>query len=81
MLLFFNISGGELVVILLIAVMFFGKKGIPNVARTLGKSIRQFRDATQDIQRDILSSTKDIQDEVKKQKKDIEDKFESKRPE
>lgn len=64
-------------VVLLIAVMFFGKKGIPNVARTLGKGIRQFRDASQDIQRDILSSTRDIQDEVKKQQKDIKDKFES----
>lgn len=76
-LLFFNISGGELIVVMLVAVMFFGKKGIPNVARTLGKSIRQFRDATQDIQRDILSSTQDVRDEVKKQQKDIKDKFES----
>lgn len=76
-LLFFNISGGELIVIMLIAVMFFGKKGIPNVARTVGKSIRQFRDATQDIQRDILNSTQDVRDEVKKQQKDIKDKFES----
>lgn len=64
-------------VIMLIAVMFFGKKGIPNVARTLGKGIRQFRDASQDIQRDILNSTRDIQDEVKKHQKDIKDKFES----
>lgn len=77
MLLFFNISGGELVVIMLVAVMFFGKKGIPNVARTMGKGIRQFRDATQDIQRDILSSTQELQDEVKKQRKDIKDKLES----
>jgi len=76
-LLFFNISGGELVVIMLVAVMFFGKKGIPNVARTMGKGIRQFRDATQDIQRDILSSTQELQDEVKKQRKDIKDNLES----
>lgn len=66
-----------MLVIFLIAVMFFGKKGIPNVARTLGKSIRQFRDATQDIQRDILNSTQDIQDEVKKQRKDFEDRMRS----
>lgn len=77
MLLFFNISGGELLVVALIAIMFFGKKGLPNVARTLGKGMRQFRDATQDIQRDILNSTKDIQDEVKKQQKDIKDQFKS----
>ncbi|TVR38957.1 MAG: twin-arginine translocase TatA/TatE family subunit [Cryomorphaceae bacterium] len=71
--LFFNISGGEIFVIALIAIMFFGKKGIPNVARTLGKGVRQFRDATQEIQRDILDSTRDIQDEVKKQQKDFRD--------
>lgn len=78
MLLFFNISGGELVVIMLVAVMFFGKKGIPNVARTLGKGIRQFRDATQDIQRDILSSTEEVRNEVKKHRSEIEDNIKSK---
>lgn len=64
-------------VIILIAVIFFGKKGIPNVARTMGKGIREFRNATQDIQRDILNSTRDIQEEVKKQRKDVEDQFKS----
>ncbi len=60
-------------VIMLVAVMFFGKKGIPNVARTMGKGIREFRDASQEIQRDILNSTQDLRDEVKKQRNDIED--------
>jgi sec-independent protein translocase protein TatA len=73
--LLFNISGGELIVVALIAIMFFGKKGLPNVARSLGKTIRQFRDATQDIQRDILDSTRDIQEDVKKHQKDFKDQF------
>jgi sec-independent protein translocase protein TatA len=76
-LLFFNISGGEIFIIILVAIIFFGKKGIPNVAQTLGKGIRQFKDATQEIQNDILSATKDVQDEVKKQQQDLNDQFKS----
>jgi sec-independent protein translocase protein TatA len=76
-LLFFNISGGEIFIIILVAIMFFGKKGIPKVAQTLGKGIRQFKDATQEIQNDILSATRDVQDEVKKQQQDLNDQFKS----
>jgi len=74
-LLFFNISGGEIFVIILVAIIFFGKKGIPNVARTLGRGIRQFKDATQEIQNDILSASREVQDEVKKQQNDMKDQF------
>jgi sec-independent protein translocase protein TatA len=74
-LLFFNISGGEIFVVILVAIMFFGKKGIPKVAQTLGKGMRQFKDATQEIQNDILSASREIQDEVKKQQDDMKDQF------
>lgn len=60
--LFFDISGGELLVILLFALLFFGSKGIPGVARTLGRTMRQLRDATAEVQREIQRGA----DEVKK---------------
>jgi len=39
--------------------MVFGADSIPSLARNLGKGIRQVKDATQDIQRDIANSAKD----------------------
>jgi sec-independent protein translocase protein TatA len=52
-LLFLDISGGEVVVILLLILMFFGSKGIPDIARTLGRTMRQLRDASNQVQREI----------------------------
>lgn len=54
--LFLDIGGGELVVILLVIVMFFGADKIPEMARGLGKGMRQFKDATGGIQREIEKS-------------------------
>ena len=66
MLLFFNLGGGEIFIIVLFVLLFFGSKKIPEVMRGMGKGIRMFKDATNDIQRDIEDSVKDV-------KKDIED--------
>lgn len=55
-LLFLDIGGGELVLILLVVVMFFGADKIPEMARGLGKGMRQFKDATGSIQREIEKS-------------------------
>lgn len=52
-LLFLDISGGELIVILLLVLLFFGSKGIPDIARTLGRTMRQLRDASNQVQREI----------------------------
>ncbi|MFZ1687554.1 MAG: twin-arginine translocase TatA/TatE family subunit [Flavobacteriales bacterium] len=51
--LFLDISGGEIMVILLLVLLFFGSKGIPDVARTLGRTMRQLRDASNQVQREI----------------------------
>ncbi|MCB9169925.1 MAG: twin-arginine translocase TatA/TatE family subunit [Flavobacteriales bacterium] len=59
--LLFDISGGELMVILLFVLLFFGSKGIPDVARTMGRAMRQLRDATDDVQREIRKGAADIQ--------------------
>ena len=39
-----NIGFGELVVILLIVMLLFGAKRLPEVARGLGKSLQAFKD-------------------------------------
>lgn len=50
------ISGAEIFVILLIVVMVFGSDKLPEIARGLGKGMRQIKDATNDIKREIKTS-------------------------
>lgn len=58
--LLFDISGGELLVILLFALLFFGSKGIPDIARTMGRTMRQLRDATDDVRREINKGAQEV---------------------
>ncbi|CAG5078100.1 twin-arginine translocase TatA/TatE family subunit [Parvicella tangerina] len=72
-LLFLNsISGGEILVILLIILMVFGADSIPSIARNLGRGIRQIKDATQEIQRDIANSANNSTKGLKEMKDDVE---------
>lgn len=57
-------SGGEIVVIVLVALLLFGSKAIPDVARTLGKAMREFQKATDDIKREINESGGGIGDDI-----------------
>jgi sec-independent protein translocase protein TatA len=76
--LFFSISGGEIVVVLLLVIMFFGANRIPEIARGIGKGIREVRSATEDIKNEInkTSSGSDInkfKEKIEKEKKEIEE--------
>jgi sec-independent protein translocase protein TatA len=55
-LLFLDFSGGEFLLIAVVFLMFFGSKSIPGMARSLGKAVRQFKDAAGEVQRDIQES-------------------------
>jgi len=50
------ISGAEIFFIMFIVVMVFGADKIPDIARGLGKGMRQLRDATEDIKQEIQRS-------------------------
>jgi len=67
MLLFFDISGGEIFIILLVALIFFGSKGIPDIARTLGRTVRQIKDASQDVQREIRKGASEVKRTVEEE--------------
>lgn len=55
-LLLFNIGGAELFFIVLVIIMFFGSKKIPELARGLGKGLREIKNATGEIQQEIKKS-------------------------
>ncbi len=62
--LFLNMGGGEIFMVLLVVLLLFGGKGVPGIARTLGKSIREFKDAASGIQRDFQNSANQIHQEL-----------------
>ena len=51
-----GLGGSEVVLILFVVLLLFGAKKIPELARGLGKGIREFKDATSEIKRDIERS-------------------------
>jgi sec-independent protein translocase protein TatA len=52
---------GEMVVIALVFIVFFGAKKIPEIARGMGRGIREFKEASKEIRKEIESSPEDEQ--------------------
>jgi TatA/E family protein of Tat protein translocase len=50
---FENIGFGEMLLIFLIILIFFGPKKFPEIGQSLGKGIRQFRKAMNDVQDEL----------------------------
>ena len=59
---FGNIGGSELFLILLIVLIFFGPKKLPDLAKGLGQGIREFRKAARDVQEEVEKETKMIEE-------------------
>jgi len=59
-----GISGGEILIILVVFLVLFGAKSIPGLARNLGRAMRQFKDASQEIQREIGDVAGDVKKEI-----------------
>ena len=58
------IGGPEILIILLFVVLFFGANKIPELARGLGKAMRELKDASNEIKKDIRDSTNKIKDDL-----------------
>ena len=80
---FLFISGAEIGFILFIVLLVFGADKVPEIARGLGKAIRQVKDATNDIKSEItkgaekqgidIDITKDVRKHIDQVKDDIEE--------
>ncbi len=47
-----NPTGQQLLIILLVVLLLFGAKRLPDLARSMGSSIKEFRSATKDAMQD-----------------------------
>jgi len=56
---FGGLGGWEILLIVLVLLIFFGAKKIPELARGLGRGIREFKDATKEIKSEIEEGTKE----------------------
>ncbi|RAU82081.1 twin-arginine translocase TatA/TatE family subunit [Pontibacter arcticus] len=60
-----GLGGMEVALILIAIILLFGAKRIPELAKGLGRGIREFKDATKEIKNDIETSAKDDNSTVK----------------
>jgi len=67
------ISGAEIFIIFVVVLVLFGAKKIPEIAKGLGKGMREFRKATDDIKKEISDSSSDIINDIKDMKNTLKD--------
>ena len=62
-----SIGMPELLIILVIILLVFGAKRLPELARGLGKGIREFKDASKQVENEFKELEKEEREEQKKQ--------------
>lgn len=50
---------GEIILILFLALLIFGAKRLPEIGKSFGKSLREFKDATKGLTDDVKSGLDD----------------------
>ena len=58
------IGGSELIFVILFVVMLFGADKIPEIAKGLGKMMREVKDASNEIKREIKDSSNQIKKDL-----------------
>ncbi|WP_204102322.1 MULTISPECIES: TatA/E family twin arginine-targeting protein translocase [Spirulina sp. CCY15215] len=61
----FGIGLPEMVLILVVALLIFGPKKLPEIGRSLGKAIRGFQEASNEFQNEFKREAQQIEDTVK----------------
>jgi TatA/E family protein of Tat protein translocase len=56
----FGVGPGELVIVLIIALVIFGPGKLPEIGGAVGKSIGEFRKATKEITKDITDPINEV---------------------
>ena len=73
---FLFISYSEMFVVFFVMLLIFGPEKMPEIARKLGKGIRQLRDASNNVKKEIIKETQKAgmdTEAIEKIKKDLKD--------
>lgn len=65
-------GGFEMVIIVLVILLLFGAKRIPELARGIGQGINEFRKASDDIKKEIDKGKDDVSSSTKYEEKKTE---------
>jgi sec-independent protein translocase protein TatA len=65
------ISGQEIFIVMIVVLLLFGANKIPEIAKGLGKGMREFRKATDDIKKEINDHSREITQDINKFKDDL----------
>ena len=78
---FLNMGGGEMMLIGIAVLLLFGGKKLPELARGLGKGIREFKDASEGVKREIHRNINsvDVDESDKTEDQKIVDELNNKR--
>ncbi|MEA3476537.1 MAG: twin-arginine translocase TatA/TatE family subunit [Bacteroidota bacterium] len=63
-LLFLDISGGEILLVIIVIFVVFGPSKIPEIARTLGKGFNEVRNASNQIKKEINQEVNHFKSEM-----------------
>ena len=64
-LLFLNLGTGEIILIALVILLLFGAKRLPELAKSIGKSVKTFKSGLNDVEKEIKDSTEEISEKKK----------------
>ena len=68
---FLNMGGGEIFLIAIAVLLLFGGKKLPELARGLGKGIREFKDASEGVKREIHRNINSVTTEEEEKKEEL----------
>ncbi|PQD97004.1 twin-arginine translocase TatA/TatE family subunit [Pradoshia eiseniae] len=63
---FSNIGIPGLILILLLALIIFGPKKLPEIGRAFGQTLREFKNSTKDLSNEVMSDLDDSKRDPKK---------------
>jgi sec-independent protein translocase protein TatB len=72
----FDLGTQELIVIFIVAFLVFGPKKLPELGRTLGRGMRELKNAMRGVKDSLEEAESGLTDEIKKAKTDIEKVYE-----
>lgn len=63
-LLFLNLGTPEVILIMFVALLLFGGEKLPGLARGLGKGIRDFKDASEGVKRELTNQINNFEEKA-----------------